>query len=247
VTEKICLTIDVEDFYEGMAVLGVDVPRPPGLVEHLERLVEDLGTHRTSPKVTLFVVGHHASSIGPALRSFVSAGHEIASHGPDHGRLPASGTVGWLRSGREMLEELLQVPVRGFRSPRFDLPPHGDLARYRHELAEAGYCYVSDASHLDAGSPIREAPVMSWNGLRLGGGSYQRLMPFAAVASAIRAFRGTAVCYYHSYDFDGTTPGLGAVRSAALARQVVGRARIAPIFLKLARRFGSETCFDAAI
>ena len=88
---------------------------------------------------------------------------------------------------------------------------------------------------------------MSWNGLRLGGGSYQRLMPFAALVSAIRALNRTAVCYYHSYDFDGTTPGLGAVRSAALARQVVGRRRIAPIFLKLAGRFGSETCFDAAI
>ncbi len=68
--------------------------------------------------------------------------------------------------------------VTGFRSPRFDLPPHGDLARYRDELAEAGYEYVSDARHLGAGSPVREAPVMSWRGVRLGGGSYQRLLPF---------------------------------------------------------------------
>jgi hypothetical protein len=40
---------------------------------------------------------------------------------------------------------------------------------------------------------------------------------------------------------------LKAVRSAALARQILGRGRILPIFMRLARQFGSETCFDAAI
>jgi hypothetical protein len=146
-----------------------------------------------------------------------------------------------------MVENELQVKVTGFRSPRFDLPPHGDVSRYRGELAEAGYEYVSDAVRLGAGSPVREAPVMSWRGVRLGGGSYQRLLPLAAVSAAIRSSPGTAVCYYHSYDFDGTTPGLTAIRSQAVARQVLGRARIAPMFLRLVRRFGSETCDRAAI
>lgn len=246
-SSKLSMTIDVEDFYEGMSVLGHEVERPPGLVDKLDRLIEMLGAEAKAPKVTLFVVGRHASGIQPALAAFAGAGHEIASHGPDHGRLPADDVVSWLRRGREMLEDLLQVPVRGFRSPRFDLPPHGDLAQYRHELAEAGYEYVSDASHLDVGSPVRQAPVMAWRGVRLGGGSYQRMVPFAAVANAVTHSPGTAVCYYHSYDFDGTTPGLKAVRSTALARQILGRGRIMPIFMRLARQFGSETCFDAAI
>ncbi len=240
------MTIDVEDFYDGMAVLGHEVPRPPDLVEELARLVESLDAVTGGPKVTLFVVGNHMTRIIPALATFASAGHEIASHGPDHGRLPED-TVSWLRKGREILEQQLQVKVTGFRSPRFDLPPHGDLARYRGELADAGYEYVSDASFLGAGSPLREAPVMSWRGVRLGGGSYQRLLPLAAVSAAIRSSPGTAVCYYHSYDFDGTTPGLSAIRSQAVARQVLGRGRIAPMFLRLVRRFGSETCNRVAI
>jgi hypothetical protein len=244
---KISLTIDVEDFYEGMAVLGCEIPKPPGLTEHLDRLVDALGTERSAPKVTLFVVGRYASEKKRQLEAFATAGHEIASHGPDHGRLPSSDLVDWLRSGREMLEDVLGIPVRGFRSPRFDLPPHGDLARYRMELAEAGYEYVSDSSHLDGGSAVREAPVMSWRGLKLGGGSYQRLLPFTAVSRAIRSASRTSVCYYHSYDFDGSTPALGDAPSVDLARQVLGRNRIEPIFMRLARRFGSETCFDAAI
>jgi peptidoglycan/xylan/chitin deacetylase (PgdA/CDA1 family) len=247
VSAKVSMTIDVEDFYEGMAVLGEQLERPANTVDHLADLVDKLGTQQNSPKVTLFVVGRHAPMVQPALAAFAQAGHEIASHGPDHGRLPAEDVVGWLRKGREMLEDLLQVPVRGFRSPRFDLPPHGDLARYRDELAEAGYEYVSDASRLNAGSPIREAPVMSWRGVRLGGGSYQRALPYAAVSAAIRNTPGTAVCYYHSYDFDGTTPGLNVIRSAAVARQLIGRSRITPIFLRLAHRFGSETCLSAAV
>jgi hypothetical protein len=247
VSSRLSMTIDVEDFYEGMSVLGHEVPRPPDLVDKFDRLVEVLSAETGAPKVTLFVVGHHAAGIAPALSAFAKAGHEIASHGPDHGRLPGDDLVSWLRKGREMLEDLLQVPVRGFRSPRFDLPPHGQLDRYRHQLAEAGYDYVSDASNLDGDSPVRQAPVMVWKGVRLGGGSYQRLMPFAVVSSAVAQYGGTAVCYYHSYDFDGTTPGLKAVRSTALARQVLGRSRIMPMFLRLARKFGSETCFDAAI
>jgi hypothetical protein len=50
------------------------------------------------------------------------------------------------------------------------------------------------------------------------------------------------VLYYHSYDFDGTLPGLDAVRSPMLARQLLGRGRIAPIARRLTQRFGSETC-----
>lgn len=244
---KLSMSIDVEDFYEGMSVLGHDLERPAGIVDRLSDLVGGLDAQPNDPRVTLFVVGHHAPGIRAALEAFAGAGHEIASHGPDHGRLPSEDVVGWLRRGREMLEDLLGVPVRGFRSPRFDLPPHGNLQRYRDELADAGYEYVSDASHLGNGSAVREAPVMSWKGLRLGGGSYQRLLPYPAVAAAIESNAGTAFCYYHSYDFDGTTPGLGAIRSTAVARQLLGRGRIAPMFLRLARRFGSETCLSAAI
>jgi peptidoglycan/xylan/chitin deacetylase (PgdA/CDA1 family) len=245
-TQKLSMTIDVEDFYEGMSVLGQDLKRPAGIVDRLADLVDKLGEQPTSAKVTLFVVGWHAQTVEKALKAFSEAGHEIASHGPDHGRLPADDLVGWLRKGRKMLEDLLQVPILGFRSPRFDLPPHGDLARFRAELAEAGYEYVSDASYLGHGSPVREAPILSWRGVHVGGGSYQRALPYRIVSTAIKNSPGTAVCYYHSYDFDGTTPGLGSIRSSAVARQLIARGRIEPIFLRLAHRFGSETCLSAA-
>ena len=244
-SSSLCVTVDVEDFYDGMAVLGHQVARPPGTPRGLVSLLEKLESQPTKPKVTLFVVGDHAPAVRDDLVAFAAAGHEIASHGPDHGRLPARDLASWLRRGRETLEDLLGVSVRGFRSPRFDVPAQGGLARYRDELAEAGYHYVSDASRLGTGSPVREMPVLSWRGVRVGGGSYQRLLPFAAVAAAARRGPGPAVLYYHSYDFDGTVPGLRAVRSAQMARQVLGRGRIAPMVWRLTERFGSVTCAAA--
>jgi peptidoglycan/xylan/chitin deacetylase (PgdA/CDA1 family) len=242
VSKAVCMTVDVEDFYDGMAALGHDVARPVGAPPGLVSLLDRLEAQPTNPKVTLFVVGNYAPAVRDDLAAFAAAGHEIASHGPDHGRLPSGGLVEWLRKGRQLLEDLLGVPVQGFRSPRFDIPGDRSLVRYRNELAEAGYRYVSDASRLGARSPIREVPVLSWRGLRVGGGSYQRLLPFATVAAATQSAAQPAVLYYHSYDFDGTLPGLDAVRSPMLARQLLGRGRIAPIAWRLTERFGSETC-----
>jgi hypothetical protein len=81
--------------------------------------------------------------------------------------------------------------------------------------------------------------------VRGGGGSYHRMLPFPAVAAATQRTAGPAVLYYHSYDFDDTLPGLGAVRSPMLAKQLLGRGRIAPIAWRLTDRFGSETCHHA--
>ena len=197
------------------------------------------------PQVTLFVVASYAPRIRAALAEFVAEGHEVACHGPDHGKLPSDGMVDWLRSGRLTLEELLQVPVRGVRSPRFDLPPGTTLAQYRDQVAEAGYHYVSDTSCLGPTSPVRELPVLVWNKLPLGGGSYQRLVPWAVVSAAVRRAPDPAVLYYHSYDFDGSLPGLRSIRSPALAKQLLGRSRIAPIFRHVVQQFGSKTCVQA--
>jgi len=241
----LCMTIDVEDFQEGMAVLGHEVPKGTGEEEGLRRLLERLGALASGPKVTLFVVGRHAPALRSVLSEFAAAGHEIASHGPDHGRLPGRGLEDWLRSGRQGLEDLLGIPVLGFRSPRFDLPPGTDLAGYRSSLAAAGYRYVSDTASLGPGSPVRELPVLRWRGFPVGGGSYQRLLPAAVVSEAVRRNGGPAVCYYHSYDFDGTVPALREVRTAAVAKQTLGRSRIAAVFANLAERYGSRTCSHA--
>lgn len=245
-TRSVCMTVDVEDFYEGMAVLGERVERPARCESGLRGLLGDLQAQAGSPKITMFVVGGYAATVRSELQELVDAGHEVASHGPDHGRLPVRDLVRWLRTGREMLEDLFQVPVHGFRSPRFDVPDGGDLTGYREQLAEAGFSYVSDTAFVGDRSAVSELPVLSWHGLRLGGGSYQRMVPSALVRAVVATSSMPAVLYYHSYDFDRTLPGIAVVRSRALARQLVGRRRVESVFKRLTSRFGSDTCCRVA-
>ncbi len=102
-----CLTVDVEDFFEGMRTLGHDVTPPPRQEPGVGWLLGLL--EGRAARITLFVVGRHAAAAGPTLRTLAAAGHEVASHGPDHGRLPAGGRAiaDWLRSGREMIEDVV--------------------------------------------------------------------------------------------------------------------------------------------
>jgi peptidoglycan/xylan/chitin deacetylase (PgdA/CDA1 family) len=240
-----CFTVDVEDFYEGMKALGHDVTPPPARepgVRALGRLLE-----RRSARITLFVVGRHARAAGDALRSLAEAGHEIASHGPDHGRLPGprSALAEWLRAGREMVEDVVGRPVLGFRSPRFDVPAELDLAEFRDLIAEAGFAYVSDTSRSGPSSPVAELPIARRWHVPIGGGSYQRLLPRKVVASVTRAFPAPAVLYYHSYDFGRELPALRSARSPMVASQVLGRTRIASTFEFLLDELGSRTCTEA--
>ncbi len=246
-TPSVRLTVDVEDWYDGMAELGQHVPRPVGARSGLSGLTALLDRAPTAPKVTLFVVGKYADDLGPELEELAARGHEMASHGPDHGHLPEDPTalLAWLRRGRTMLEERLGRPVRGFRSPRFDVPATLGLARYRDLLAEAGFEYVSDTRVLGPASPIRELPVLTRFGYPFGGGSYQRLLPEAVTRSVVGAAAGPVVLYYHSYDFGATLPTTASIRSVPVAKQLVGRGRVATVFASMLDRFGSEVCGHA--
>jgi hypothetical protein len=243
-TAEVCLTIDVEDWYDGMAVLGESFARPPGARSGLADLTGMLASAAGTPAVTLFVVGNYAATVRSELEELVARGHEVASHGPDHGRLPddPAALVEWLRKGRETIEDVVQHPVQGFRSPRFDIPGQVGLARYRELLAEAGFSYVSDTSRVGPGSPVRELPVLTTRGFPIGGGSYQRLLPSGAISAAVRSAGSPAVLYYHSYDFGATLPNTTSIRSLAVAKQLVGRGRIAGMFTRILNRYGSKAC-----
>jgi hypothetical protein len=241
------LTVDVEDWYDGMEVLGERIPRPEGAASGLAELGALVGSIDGTARLTLFVVGNYAMRVRAELAELAAAGHEIASHGPDHGRLPDDPTtlVEWLRRGRSELEDLIQQPVCGFRSPRFDIPPAVGLHGFRHLLAEAGFAYVSDTSRLGEASPIHELPVLTTSTFPIGGGSYQRLLPRWVTEGVVGRTSGVAVLYYHSYDFGATLPSTVSIRSLAVAKQLLGRARVSKTFSTILKRHGSKVCGHA--
>ena len=242
-----CLTVDVEDWYDGMAELGHPVRRHGPRRSGLDALIQLLSSPRDLPSsVTLFTVGAYAAEVGEDLRHLAGEGHEIASHGAHHGPLPAESRAleAWLRQSREQVEEVVQRACTGFRSPCFRLPEGMTLAQYRDLLASAGFSYVSDRHRLGARSPVVELPVLEWRGIPLGGGSYQRLLPrevaVRAIATTLRA--DARVLYYHSYDFGEILPTVRQDRSPAVLRFSAGRSRVAPVFERLLERLGSVSC-----
>ena len=242
----VCVTVDVEDWYDGMAELGHVVPTParsPSGLAALQKLLAGADTAR----LTLFVVGKYCVEWADDLRTFVAGGHEVASHGPDHGSPPQDAVLldDWLRRGREMTEDVIQRPVTGFRSPCFRIPGVG-LERYRDILAAAGFGYVSDRHVLGARSPVKELPVLRWRRLPLGGGSYQRLLPRRALRASLGPQSTPTVLYYHSYDFGVPLPSPLSTRSPAVLKQVVGRDRIPGVVRYVLARAGSVTCSEVA-
>ena len=105
---------------------------------------------------------------------------------------------------------------------------------------------MSDTSRLGPASPLRELPVLTAAGLPIGGGSYQRLLPTAALSAVLRATTGPSVLYYHSYDFGATLPPARSIRSFTVAKQLVARGRVAKVFEKVLGRYGSKACGDVA-
>jgi polysaccharide deacetylase family protein (PEP-CTERM system associated) len=177
---------------------------------------------------TVFIVGQIAVTHPDLVRRVCDGGHEIALHGLRH---VALGDVGpdrlprELREGRELLEDIAQRPVRGFRAPIFSLTPSTKWAV--EQLAEAGFMYSS--SVLPAANPLHGWPgaprrPFRWeNGLLelpcpvggIGrvqlpflGGIYLRYMPKPLARHLLLRIDEPAIpwTYSHPYDIDPDEP-----------------------------------------
>jgi len=171
---------------------------------------------------TFFMVGEEAERHPDLVRDIVEAGHEIALHGYRHvplGSMSPDVMAEEVRRGRQLLEDLAQREVVGFRAPQFSLTP--DAVWATDVLAEAGFGYSS--SVLPNANPLFGFPgaptvpfrwpsglvefpatLMGRGSLRVPlGGVYFRLLPLA-ITKRLVAASGSPVpwIYLHPYDFD---------------------------------------------
>ncbi len=177
---------------------------------------------------TVFVVGNLASTHGDLVRRVAEGGHEIALHGLRHVALGEVGPARLrveLREGRELLEQVGQRPVLGFRAPIFSLTPATKWAV--EQIAEAGFAYSS--SVLPAANPLHgwpgapRVPCRWENGMlelpcpvggagRLQipflGGIYLRYVPPWLIRRFLDSLGPAAVpwSYLHPYDLDPDEP-----------------------------------------
>lgn len=231
------LTIDVEDWFHIL-----DSPAVPTLEQwsylplrvqtSMEQLLQMLSD--TDTKATFFWLAWMAERLPLLLRQCQEAGHEIASHGYGHvlayevGRDPFRKDI---QKAKNILEDIIGQPVRGFRAPGFGITEKAPWAF--DVIREVGYEYDSSIFPATRGhggicnSPIGpyfihteygmlpEIPmsVIDIFGKRLSmfGGGYLRLATRHMIRWGIKKLRKTnqpLVVYVHPREVDPYHPRL---------------------------------------
>jgi polysaccharide deacetylase family protein (PEP-CTERM system associated) len=268
-------TVDVEEYFQ-VSAFERYLPRDhwSGLESRVatgvHRLLELLGRHGTT--ATFFVLGWVAERHPQLVKMIGDGGHEVASHGWDHRRVTEQTPAEFrnsVRRTKRTLEDIVRVPVVGFRAPSFSIVPGREWALdilveegYRYDsslfpVRRRGYGYPGGGRDpywmkLPAGrlAELPPATLRRWGiNIPAAGGAYFRLFPYALVRAALRdaARRGVPATFYvHPWEVDPEQPRLG-VPWCARARHYGGLGRTLARLERLLSEFtftsvtGSET------
>jgi polysaccharide deacetylase family protein (PEP-CTERM system associated) len=223
-------SVDLEDWYQLICRrLSGKLPgsRADCVDRQLDTLLPLLARHNT--KATFFVLGMLARSAPALVKKVAAEGHEIACHGDQHNlvyRMSPKEFEDDTRRAKELLEDIVGVPVRGYRAAEFSVRNSSLWAL--EVLARLGFAYDSSifpVRHRRYGIPDFDPRVMRYDlpgGLHLteiplttiavagsklpfAGGGYFRLAPLSTIQGGIARLNRKGmpvVTYFHPYEFD---------------------------------------------
>ena len=216
---RLLLSIDFEDWHQlvhrrvGRADWDRPHPEFPRHVHAVLDLLDELGAG-----ATFFFLGMTVANYPGLVREIVARGHEPASHGHAHERVHAQTQDAFradLERSLEVIERAAGRRPSAYRAPAFSINRRTPWAY--DVLAELGF--TVDSSQYDSpripdrigaipetpyrlrtpgGNELWEYPVAMWGRIPVGGGSYWRLLPAAAIGRGLREFD---VLYFHPYEF----------------------------------------------
>jgi len=230
VERGLLLSIDFEDWHQlvhraaGVADWDVASPALERQTHAVLDLLDELGA-----KATFFFLGITARRYEELVREIAARGHEPACHGFAHERVYAQTREEFaedLESAAALVEELTGRRPVCYRAPAFSI--NRDTPWAYEVLAEHGFRFdtsqydspkvpnriggIPDAPYrleLESGRDLWELPVavtrVRGRVLPIGGGSYWRLLPTAAISRGLRAaqeLNAFPVLYFHPYEFD---------------------------------------------
>jgi polysaccharide deacetylase family protein (PEP-CTERM system associated) len=218
------ITIDVEDWLQ--STWDHRLPVTKRAVVNTARMLRLLSD--ANVKATMFVLGKVAQRFPHLVKDIRAEGHEVASHGFGHVEIFRQSREEFaadVRQSKDLLEEILGEPVRGYRAPDFSIVR--DTLWAFEVLAETGYEYDSSifpiSRHrygipnwprsplevvLAGGRSVLELPLATFRGLGrnwpISGGGYHRLLP--GLVSRYLAKRTMTfspfIFYCHPYELD---------------------------------------------
>lgn len=227
------LTIDLEDWYQGLTSTGQRVDRWPSyedrVAESTHRLLDILA--QAGVKATFFVLGYVADQFPELVRQVADAGHEIGLHSYHHRqvfRLTPDQFCADVARGRAAVEKASGKQVIGYRAPMFSINRSALWAL--EALYEMGFRYDSsvyptrnmlygfpDAPRFPYypfgnGSfvefPLSTVRVLGIN-WPVAGGFYLRLLPYPLFKRGLQRINREgkpAIIYLHPWDLDAGQP-----------------------------------------
>ena len=266
------LSFDVEDWGQLMRrSLGDSSFAPSGAAFERQlgavlELLDELGA-----RATMFLLGVTVERYPALARELAERGHEIASHGYSHERVFCQTEAEFradVARSVDVIEAATGRHPRGYRAPAFSITRATPWAY--EALADLGFAYDSSQYdspriqgrlggvpaepyrlRLESGRELWELPVatapVAGRRWPVGGGSYWRLLPAAALNRALRRSDGVTTLYFHPYECDpkllraALPPSVGVrERLRALAWHLwfnPGRRRVPARIRRVARDF----------
>lgn len=230
-------SVDVEEYFQVNAfeaIVSRDgwLAHPSRVGRSIDRLLEMLDRHGV--RGTFFTLGWIARYRPDVVRTIAAAGHEIASHGFWHQRIPTLSVESFrddVRQSKAVLEDLVGAEVLGYRAPSFSIIHGAEWAfdvlieeGYRYDsslfpIHRRGYGYASArrSPHAirRASGQLAEFPLatLRWGPVSLpaAGGGYLRQFPLAVIRKAFAqaSARGESATFYiHPWEIDPEQPRL---------------------------------------
>jgi len=227
------MTVDVEDYFQVSAFEGT-INRnqwdqlPHRVEKNTNRILQLFDDHDI--KSTFFVLGWVAERYPGLVKSIVSQGHELASHGYAHMRATGQSRNEFredIVKAKQILEDIASVEIIGYRAPSYSINKKNLWVH--DELYESGHRYSSSVypvKHDLYGIPdaprfayqcengLLEIPVtttrIAKKNLPAGGGGFFRLYPYTVSKWNIQRVNQkdnqSAIFYFHPWEIDPGQP-----------------------------------------
>src|SRR5207249_3928056 len=118
------LSFDLEDWYQlaHRHVTGELLPARETILRQMRVVLDVLDRNNT--KATFFVLALVAERFPSLVRDLVAQGHEVACHGYAHwraDRLSRSSFLQDTRKAKDIIEQIVQAPIAGYRATEFSI------------------------------------------------------------------------------------------------------------------------------
>lgn len=229
-------TVDVEDYFHVTAFSkAIDMRSWSERESRVERNTQALLCllEQRGITATFFVLGWVARRYPALVRAIANQGHEIASHGMNHQLIYRQSEPEFraeTRSTKELLEDIVQQPVIGYRAATYSITEQSLWAL--DVLAEEGHLYDSSVFPMrhdnygiphakttphrlrtPGGNSIVEFPIsvvkMSGVTVPVGGGGYFRIFPYSLIRWGLEKLNAQGhefVFYIHPWEIDAFQP-----------------------------------------